>query len=118
MPAGQSIRKRTSSRIMRDKLVVLISAAGPRPQDSALGTGAVVRCSRDEPAAGGTRSLGYVAGWVTGWYAYSEHVRSALCRAGERIAGFIFIGQSGRELEERPREPQTSLWKPWNPPAL
>src|SRR5215213_6809495 len=38
-------------------------------------------------------ALGYVGGWVSGWRAYSEHVRSAFCGPGERIAGFIFIGQ-------------------------
>lgn len=61
-------------------------------------------------------ALGYVAGWVTGWYAYSEHVRRAFCGPGERIAGFIFIGHSGRELEERPRAPLSTVWKPWQPP--
>src|SRR5437764_6525191 len=50
-------------------------------------------------------SLDYVPGWVTGWYAYSEHVRRAFCEPGERIAGFIFIGHPGRELEERERPP-------------
>ena len=40
-------------------------------------------------------ALGYVAGWVTGWRAYSERVRSAFCGPGERIAGFIFIGHPG-----------------------
>src|SRR5438445_7394485 len=36
-------------------------------------------------------ALGYVVGWVTGWRAYSEHVRRAFCGDGERIAGSIFI---------------------------
>jgi nitroreductase len=63
-------------------------------------------------------ALGYVAGWVTGWYAYSDHVRSAFCGSGERIAGFIFIGHPGRDMEERPRAPLATVWKPWNPPAL
>ncbi|MEA3067838.1 MAG: hypothetical protein QOK41_1245, partial [Sphingomonadales bacterium] len=63
-------------------------------------------------------ALGFVAGWVTGWYAYSEHVRRALCGPGERIAGFIFIGRAGRELEERPRTPLDAVWKRWRPPAL
>ena len=63
-------------------------------------------------------ALGYVAGWVTGWYAYSDHVRSAFCGPGERIAGFIFIGHPGRDMEERPRAPLATVWKPWNPPAL
>lgn len=63
-------------------------------------------------------ALGYVAGWVTGWYAYSEHVRSAFCDRGERIAGFIFIGSSVRDMEERPRAPLDTVWKSWHPPAL
>ena len=62
-------------------------------------------------------ALGYAAGWVTGWQAYSEMVRAAFCAPGERIAGFIFIGQSGRELEERPRAPLATVWRPWQPPA-
>jgi len=63
-------------------------------------------------------ALGYVAGWVTGWYAYSEHVARAFCGPGERIGGFIFIGQPGRELEERPRAPLATIWKPWQAPEL
>jgi nitroreductase len=66
----------------------------------------------------GAHALGYVAGWVTGWYTYSEHVRRAFCGDGERIAGFIFIGHPSRELEERPRATIAELWKPWDPPAL
>ena len=62
-------------------------------------------------------ALGYVAGWVTGWYAYSEHVRQAFCEPGERIAGFIFIGHASRDLEERPRASLDSIWKPWSPLA-
>ena len=61
-------------------------------------------------------ALGYAAGWVTGWYAYSERVRSALCEAGERIGGFIFIGHPGRELEEREQAPLSSVWRHWHPP--
>jgi len=62
-------------------------------------------------------ALGYVAGWVTGWRAYSERVRAAFCEGGERIAGFIFIGRPGRELEERPRPELSEVWKPWTPPS-
>ena len=63
-------------------------------------------------------ALGYVAGLVTGWYAYSDHVRQAFCGPGERIAAFIFIGHPSRELEERPRAPLATVWKPWHLPAL
>ena len=61
-------------------------------------------------------ALGYVAGWLTGWQAYSERVRAAFCGPGERIAGFIFIGRPSRELEERPRAPFATVWRPWTPP--
>jgi nitroreductase len=63
-------------------------------------------------------ALGYVAGWVTGWRAYSERVRSAFCGQGERIAGFIFIGHAGREMEDRARPALSDVWKNWVPPAL
>ena len=63
-------------------------------------------------------ALGYVAGWVTGWRAYSENVRSALCEPGERIAGFIFIGHSGREIEDRERPPLEAVSRSWRPPEF
>jgi nitroreductase len=63
-------------------------------------------------------ALGYVAGWVTGWRAYSQHVRDAFCERGERIAGFIFIGQAARELEDRERPPLEAVHKSWRPPDL
>jgi nitroreductase len=62
-------------------------------------------------------SLGYVAGWVTGWRTYAERVRQAFCRHGERIAGFIFIGHASRELEERDRPTLDEVWEPWQPPT-
>ncbi|MES2137767.1 MAG: nitroreductase family protein [Pseudomonadota bacterium] len=63
-------------------------------------------------------ALGYVAGWVTGWRAYSERVRLAFCGPGERIAGFIFIGHPMRALEERERPALSTIARPWNPPTL
>jgi len=63
-------------------------------------------------------ALGYVAGWVTGWYAYSERVTRAFCEPGERIAGFIFIGHAGRELEERERAPLAAVWREWQIPKI
>jgi nitroreductase len=61
-------------------------------------------------------SLGYVAGWITGWQAYSEHVRAAFCESGERIAGFIFIGHPGAELLERPRPDPNAVHRRWSRP--
>lgn len=60
-----------------------------------------------------SNALGYVAGWVTGWRAYSDRVRRAFCGPGERIAGFIFIGQPGREIEDRPRPLLSDVVKAW-----
>jgi nitroreductase len=64
----------------------------------------------------GAHALGYVAGWVTGWRAYSERVRSAFCGRGERIAGFIFIGEAANELEDRQRPNLAEVWNRWSPP--
>ena len=61
-------------------------------------------------------ALGYVAGWVTGWRAYSERVREAFCGPDERIAGFIFIGQPSRELQERDRPALDEVRRKWTPP--
>lgn len=63
-------------------------------------------------------ALGYIAGWVTGWRAYSESVRRAFCEPGERIAGFIFIGHASRELEDRERPDLSSVRKSWQPPSI
>ncbi|MFM1981796.1 MAG: hypothetical protein RJB22_515, partial [Pseudomonadota bacterium] len=57
---------------------------------------------------------GFVGGWLTGWPAYSEQVRNAFGSAGERIAGFIFIGTPGRDLEERPRPEISSIVQRWS----
>ena len=64
----------------------------------------------------GADALGYVAGWVTGWRAYSPTVNGAFCEPGERIAGFIFIGHPGRDLEERERPALSDVARPWQPP--
>lgn len=63
-------------------------------------------------------ALGYVAGWVTGWRAYSPKVNAAFCETGERIAGFIFIGHPVRELEERERPALSEVVRKWHSPTL
>ena len=62
-------------------------------------------------------AMGYVAGWITGWRAYSPMVNAAFAGPGERIAGFIFIGSPGRELMERPRPDPAEIVRNWDPPA-
>jgi len=47
---------------------------------------------------------GFVANWLTEWYAYHPVVKERLgLKAGERIAGFVYIGTAKDPLEERPR---------------
>ena len=98
------------------QLVVLVSAAVPDHKiplwEQELSCGAAGMNLLNAASA-----LGYVAGWVTGWRTYSEEVRRAFCAADERIAGFIFIGHAGRELEERPRPALEELIRHWNPPV-
>ena len=63
-------------------------------------------------------ATGFVGGWITGWRAYNERVRSAFCGEGERIAGFIFIGKPGKDLEERPRPDLATIARGWTPPTI
>jgi len=58
-------------------------------------------------------AMGFVGGWITGWAAYSEAVRDLFGKAGERIAGFMFIGSPVRPLEERPRPALSEIVQFW-----
>lgn len=65
---------------------------------------------------GAAHALGFVGGWITGWAAYSDRVRDAFCEPGERIAGFMFLGSPGCELQERPRPALEAVVRHWTPP--
>jgi nitroreductase len=57
-----------------------------------------------------THAMGFVANWITEWYAYDTHVAERLgLKSGERIAGFIYIGTATAPLEERVRPDPDSL---------
>ena len=56
---------------------------------------------------------GYVCGWITGWAADDPAVTAEFCEDGGRIAGFIFIGSSQAELEERPRPGLDEVVRIW-----
>ena len=63
-----------------------------------------------------TQALGYGANWITDWYAYDAEAQAILgLAAGERVAGFIFMGTPREPPQERER-PQVPLlvsaWKP------
>ena len=96
------------------QLIVLISAPMPDHKipvwEQELSCGAVAM-----NLLTAAHAHGYVGGWVTGWRTYSETVRSALCKPGERIAGFIFIGHPSSPLEERQRPELDELVRNWQP---
>ena len=58
-------------------------------------------------------AAGFVGGWLTGWAAYSPAVAQSVGQPGDRIAGFVFIGSPGRDLEERPRPNLTDVVRAW-----
>jgi len=64
----------------------------------------------------GAHALGFAAGLVTGWAAYSQDVLRGLGGSdGERVAGFIFIGTPAAELEERDRPEAADILSEWVP---
>jgi len=49
-------------------------------------------------------AMGFVGNWLTEWYAYHPKVKEKIgLKPGQRMAGFIYIGTSTVDLEERPR---------------
>ena len=55
-------------------------------------------------------ALGYAANWITEWYAYDPRVLKAMGLAdGERVAGFVHIGNPARPPEDRPRPPLSEI---------
>ncbi len=58
-------------------------------------------------------AMGFAGGWLTGWAAFSDAVRDAFGAAPERIAGFIFLGTPGKQLEERPRPDFDKIVSTW-----
>jgi len=61
--------------------------------------------------------MGFTGGWITGWPAYSDRVRDLFGENPQKIAGFVFIGTPGRELEERPRALLSEIAQFWSGPA-
>jgi nitroreductase len=55
-------------------------------------------------------ALGFVASWLTEWYAYHPVVKQKIgLKPGERMAGFVYIGTPKEALEERPRPDMATI---------
>ena len=52
----------------------------------------------------GANLMGFAAQWLTEWYAYDSVIDQVLgLKAGERVAGFVYIGSATAKPEERQR---------------
>lgn len=61
-------------------------------------------------------AMGFVANWITEWCAYHPAVCEGLgLVAGERIAGFIYLGHPAEPLEDRPRPAFETIAQEWTP---
>lgn len=93
---------------------LIVALFSPKPSlkiplwEQQLSCGAA--CMNLEHAA---HALGYTAGWITGWAAYSDLVRDAFGTEPERIAGFIYIGTPAMPLEERVRPDLPEVASRW-----
>ncbi len=115
-PAPRSAELEAVDRLAHQAPELVVALFSPKPSlkiplwEQQLSCGAA--CMNLEHAA---HALGYAAGWITGWAAYSETVRNAFGAEPERIAGFIYIGTPGTEQEERPRPAFDDVVSEWAP---
>ena len=57
---------------------------------------------------------GWAGQWLTGWTAYDEAVTRALgVRAGERVAGYIYLGTATEDPKERARPEIADITTRW-----
>jgi len=55
-------------------------------------------------------AMGFVGNWLTEWYSYHPVVKQEIgLIPGERMAGFIYIGTPGQELQERARPDMSAI---------
>lgn len=93
-----------SKRLARAPLVVaVVSRAGPHAKipewEQQLSAGAVAM-----NLVIAAHASGFVASWITEWYAYDWRVLEKLGLApNERIAGFVHIGRAAKAPEDRDR---------------
>ena len=100
-------------------VVAVISSPRPLPKipqwEQILSAGAV--CENLLIAA---EAMGYRGQWITEWYAYDARVGAALgldAAAGERVAGFVYLGTSTKPNPERRRPVLADKVREWRGPV-
>jgi nitroreductase len=62
--------------------------------------------------------MGYAAQWITEWYAYNEDVKASLgLDAGDKIAGFLYLGSRTEEPTDRQRPEYGDIVSEWTGPT-
>jgi nitroreductase len=113
-PSPGRLEIEANDRFARQAPELIVALSSPTPDiripvwEQELSCGAA--CMNLALAAHAT---GFAAGWVTGWAAYAPRVLAAFGAPPERIAGFIFLGTPGAELEERPRPEYGEIVSEW-----
>ncbi len=116
-PTPGRLEREANEKFAHQAPVLIVALFSPRPTakiplwEQQMSCGAACMNLLHAAAA-----LGYCAGWVTGWAAYSAEVAKAFASGDERIAGFIFLGSAGSPLEERPRPLLTEVYLDWRSP--
>jgi len=61
-------------------------------------------------------AMGWGANWITDWYSYDPRALEILGVAdGEQVAGFIYLGTSSEQPQERVRPDVTAITSEWTP---
>ncbi len=60
-------------------------------------------------------AMGYGANWITDWYSFDERALEILGVAeGEQVAGFLYIGTSAEQPQERVRPDVAAITSEWS----
>lgn len=104
-----------SARLMRAPTVVAVISSpkdcirGTPEWEQVLSSGAV--CFNMVLVA---QSMGFAAQWLTEWFAYDAAVLKKLgLTAGEKVAGFIYLGQTTVPSRERARPKVADITQHW-----
>lgn len=60
-------------------------------------------------------AMGFAANWLTDWFAYDDEAKALLgIKAGEKVAGFVYIGSKAEAPQERPRPALETIVTHWS----
>ena len=61
-------------------------------------------------------AMGYGANWITDWYSYDPRALEILgLHIGEQVAGYLYLGTTAEQPQERPRPDVAAITTEWAP---